>query len=287
MSFDCRRFEHVLEAYLDGTLPATEARAAQDHLRDCADCHELALIAGAPVDAAPDLTAQVLARTSGPPCERAKDSLCDYVDGQAADVDAELIRMHVASCADCAALSNLLVELTADLPMLAEIQPDERFMTDVLARTAGRRAATARWVEQLLQGWERLIRRPRFALEGAYVMTLLLLVVLGVPGALLAGAPSRVVETASREIASPVRRTVVELGVTVSGRAQETLDSTGARVTEEARATADDVTAYSTRMLESLKSGMGTFWSRVASGRSNDDENESPDDGDSQDGDER
>ncbi len=287
MSFDCRRFDKVLEAFLDGTLPAAEARAAQDHLRACADCHELALIAGAPIDAAPDLTAQVLARTSGQPCEGAKDNLCDYVDGRAADVDAELIRMHIASCADCAALGDVLVELTADLPLLAEIQLDERFTADVLARTAAGRERSARWIEQLVQGWDRLIRRPRFALEGAYVLTILLLVFLGVPGALLAGAPGRVAETATREIASPVRQTVVELGVTFSERTRETLDTTGERVAVEAQATADDVAAYSVRMFEDLKIGMGTFWSRLASRQANDDENDSPDNGDGQDGDER
>jgi hypothetical protein len=47
------------------------------------------------------------------------------------------------------------------------------------------------------------------------------------------------------------------------------------------------MTAYSTRMLEDLKTGMGTFWSRVASRDANDDENYSPVDGDGQDGDER
>ena len=287
MSFDCRRFEGALEAFLDGTLAGSEARAAREHLQACADCHELALIATVTVDATPDLAEQVLARTSGPACERAKQRLCEYVDGQVGEVDAELIRMHVAGCADCATLSNVLVELTAELPLLVEIQPDERFTADVLARTAPGRRKTARWIEQLVQGWDRLTRRPRFAFEGAYVLTVLLLVILGVPGALLAGAPSRVAETATRDIVSPVRQTVIELGVTVSDRARETLDTTGARVAEEARATVDDMAAYSTRMFEDLRIGMGTFWSRLASRQANDDENESPDDKDGQDGDGR
>ena len=287
MSFDCRRFEDVLEAFLDGTLADADARAARAHLRTCPDCHELALIAGAPVQSAPDLTTQVLARTSGPSCERAKENLCEFVDGGAGTVEAELIRMHISACADCALLSNVLVELTTDLPLLAEIRLDERFTADVLARTIPAPRKTATWIDRLVQGLDQLMRRPRFAFEGAYVLTVLLLVVLGVPGALLAGAPSRVAETAARDIASPVRHTVVELGVTVSDRAQRTLDSTGARVTEEARATADDVTTFSARMFEDLKTGMGTFWSRLASTDANDDESNSPDDGDGQDGDER
>jgi len=287
MSFDCRQFEDVLEAFLDGTLDDGDARTAQEHLRTCPDCHELALIAGAPVQAAPDLTTQVLARTSGPSCERAQEILCEFVDGGAETVEAELIRMHLSDCADCTALSNVLVELRTDLPLLAEIQPDERFTAEVLARTIPRPRRIATWIDRLVLGWDQLMRRPRFALEGAYVLTVLLLVVLGVPGALLAGAPGRVAETAARDIASPVRHTVVELGVTVSDRAQRTLDATGALVTEEARATADDMTSFSARMFEDLKTGMGTFWSRLASRDANDDENNSPDDGDARDGDEK
>jgi len=291
MSFDCRNFEEVLEAYLDGELTGRDTNVAREHLRTCADCHELAKIAGAPVEAAPDLTTQVLERTSGSSCDRARQNLCEYVDGRAETVDAELIRMHLSSCEDCAALSVVMAELVTDLPSLAEIDPGEQFTAEVLARTAPAipptRDRSVRWIEQLAQGWDRMIRRPRFALEGAYVMTVLLLVSLGVPGALLAEAPGKMVQTAKREIASPVQRTVVELGVTVSERAQQTVDTTGTKVAEEARATADGMADYSARVIEDLKTGVGTFWSRLASRQSNDDQNESPDNGDGQDGDGR
>jgi len=286
MSFDCRSFEDVMEAFLDGTLTGRNAREVREHLLTCADCHELAEIAGAPVEAMPDLTAQVLARTSGSSCDHARNGLCEYIDGLADAVDAELIRMHVAGCEACATLSNVLAELATDLPALAEMNPGERFTAEVLARTVPRGGQTPRWVEQLVQGWNRLIRRPRFALEGAYVMTLLMLVVLGVPGALLAGAPGRVAHAATHEIAEPVQKTVVELKATVSERAKQALDSTGAKVADEARTTADGLGAYSSRMFENLKTRMGTFWSRVASGLANDEENESSADDDDQDGDE-
>ena len=272
MSFDCRSFEELMEAFLDGTLTGRDARAAREHLLACADCHELAEIAGAPVEAMPDLTAQVLARTSGSSCDHARNGLSEYVDGRAGAVDAELIRMHMAGCEACATLSNVLAELATDLPALAEMDPGERFTAEVLARTVPRSSETPRWIGQLVQGWERLIRRPRFALEGAYVMTLLLLVVLGVPGALLAGAPGRVAQTATHEIAAPVQKTVVELKATVS---------------DEARATADGLAAYSSHLLEDLKTGMGTFWSRLASGLANDDKNEPSANDESQDGDGR
>jgi predicted anti-sigma-YlaC factor YlaD len=287
MSVDCRRFERIMEAFLDGTLTEPEARAAQEHLRRCADCRELAEIAGAPPEAAPDLTAAVLARTTGSSCGHAREGLCDYVDGRAGSVDAELIRMHVSNCEACATLSNVLTELAADLPALAEMHPDERFTADVLARTLPRGKKTPRWIEQLLQSWDRLLQRPRFALEGAYVMTLLMLVVLGVPGALLAGAPGRVARAATHEIAEPVQQTVVELKATVSERAQQTLESTGTRAADEARSAADGVAAYSSRVFGKFRTGMGTFWARIASGQANDEENESSANDDGQDGDER
>jgi predicted anti-sigma-YlaC factor YlaD len=287
MSFDCRRFEEVLEAFLDGTLTGQDALAAREHRRTCADCNELVEIAGAPMDAAPDLAAHVLAHTSGSPCDRASEGLCDLVDGRAAAVDVELIGMHVSNCEACSTLSNVLTELATDLPALAEMNPGERFTAEVLARTLPRGEDRPNWIEQLVQGWNRLIRRPRFALEGAYVMTLLMLVILGVPGALLAGAPGKMAQTAKREIAEPVQQTVVELKATVSERAQQTLDTTGARVADEARSTANGLTAYSSRVFEKLKTGMGTFWSRLASGQANDDNNESSANDDGQDGDGR
>lgn len=287
MSFDCRRFEQALEAFLEGKLTGQDALAAREHLRTCSDCKELVEIAGAPMEEAPDLTANVLARTSGSACDSASEGLCDLVDGRAAAVDAELIRMHLSNCEACSTLSSVLTELAADLPALAEMHPGERFTAEVLARTLPHGEEAPNWIEQLVQGWNRLIRRPRFALEGAYVMTLLMLVILGVPGALLAGAPGKVAQTAKREIAEPVQQTVVELKATISDRTQQTLDSTGARVADEARATADGMAAYSSRAFEKLKTGMGTFWSRLASGQANDDENESSTHDDSQDGDGR
>ena len=76
-------------------------------------------------------------------------------------MDAELIRMHMAGCEACATLSNVLAELATDLPALAEMDPGERFTAEVLARTVPRSSETPRWIGQLVQGWERLIRRPR------------------------------------------------------------------------------------------------------------------------------
>ena len=199
--------------------------------------------------------------------------------------------MHLSGCEPCATLSIVLAELATDLPALAEMNPGERFTAEVVARTvprrrASRRGETPRWVERLVQGWDRMIRRPRFALEGAYAMTLLLLVIVGVPGALVAGAPGRVAKAATHEIVAPVQKTVVELKTTVSARAHRTLDSTGAKVADEARATADGLATYSSHLLDDLKSGLGTFWSRLASGLTNDDDNPSSADDDGQDGDE-
>jgi hypothetical protein len=79
-----------------------------------------------------------------------------------------------------------------------------------------------------------------------------------------------VAQTATHEIAVPVQRSVVELKATVA---------------DEARATADGLAAYSSHLLEDLKTGMGTFWSRLASGLESDDKNEPSANDESQDGD--
>jgi anti-sigma factor RsiW len=287
MKDDCRRFEANLEAFLDGRLSPGETRAAREHILDCANCRELVEIAGGAGEAPPELAADVLERTSGSPCDHARQALCEYVDGQADAVATELMRMHLSGCEACSALANVLVELSADLPALAQLDPGESFTAGVLALTLPSPVERPGWIDRARQGWTRLVRRPRFALEGAYVMTLLLLVALGVPGALLAGAPTRLALTARHEIASPVQESVVGLRAEVSEHAQRALDATESKLSAEARATADGMTSYTTQTIDKLKISFGTFWTRLASRQTNDDENGSPSSGDDQDGDAR
>ena len=62
---------------------------------------------------------------------------------------------------------------------------------------------------------------------------------------------------------------------------------TRSRLAAEAQATADGMATYTTHTFGKIGSAFGTFWSRLASSQTNDDENASPGNGDDQDGDGR
>jgi hypothetical protein len=107
---------------------------------------------------------------------------------------------HHQSCGDCRAWFRTYVEGLADsdraasvgdmvvslawiakrLPELAEVDPGPFFTVRVLAATS-RRPARTRLAERWSRTWAALIARPRFAIEAAYVLTLVLVLVAGNP----------------------------------------------------------------------------------------------------------
>lgn len=145
-----------------------------------------------------DLLAGVLARTTGPVCGRAHELL--PAEGLP-ETDRRLLALHLEGCAECRALAAALAALAEDLPALAEMAPEPGFAEDVLARTS--RAAPAvpaleRWARRLAGGlsgnwaalaggWRRTsavwVRRPRFAWEAAFLLTLVLSPVFAAAGA--------------------------------------------------------------------------------------------------------
>ena len=116
---------------------------------------------------------RVLAATSGPACPAAQDHLVAFVDGDLDPTDAALVRSHVGRCPACREELARVRALCADLPRIAEAPTDEDFVAEVLRRTTGRAVPAP---ASLTETWRRLVHRPRFALELAYVATLLLCV---------------------------------------------------------------------------------------------------------------
>jgi len=137
-----------------------------------------------------------------------------------------LLEMHLESCAECARVAGALERLQRELPAMAEMQPDPGFVGDVLAATVGAAAAEGaagpagvvaaagvaapglhlvsrpsfdwrEWVQGLPLAarvstfFERLGQRPRLAFEGAFVGSLALMLVIGMPSAGVAELPSR------------------------------------------------------------------------------------------------
>ncbi len=197
----CRDLELRLERLLAGTLPAAEARRCAEHLAGCGLCRDLlelarlgdaaAAGAGAPV---PDLAPAVLAQSAiqgeygaARACRRAHELLAAGIDEPLAEIDRELLGGHLAACGDCQTLHGVLLELARDLPRLAEVQPDPRFVAEVLRRTLPFDVQIRRWWDAL---WPQLWHRPRFASEVAYVGVVALALVFATPGSPLAAVPS-------------------------------------------------------------------------------------------------
>ncbi len=109
--------------------------------------------------------------------------------------DRALLEAHLEHCPACAALARNLAVLRATLPSFASLDPGPSFTAQVLAATSRAQPAT---LADRLSAWLRpWLSRPRFALEAAYVCTLLLVLAVGNPAATLQAASNRTVTAAA------------------------------------------------------------------------------------------
>jgi predicted anti-sigma-YlaC factor YlaD len=195
---NCESFDARLDALLAGRCSPGEWDEAEAHLATCATCRRLFdAMAGRAGDLDDEghetLAAAVVAKTSGSgrACASARDRLCDFVDGGLDAFDRELIEGHLARCADCSALAHAVAEQTRLLSTLVTLAPRSGIVRDVLAATS-RKPIEPGVADRMLAWIGRAAERPRFSLEVAYVMTVLLLVVLGNPVAAFREATVRV-----------------------------------------------------------------------------------------------
>ncbi len=184
---DCREFEDRLDVLQAGLLSREEEAHAEEHIHVCARCRALLAAVRGECDsltpeAEEDLTTAILCQTTGTACFEAGNILCDSVDGVLGRDDQEILSLHLAHCRDCRSLADTLAELGRVLPEMATLEPDAQFTADVLRVLAAARRPQPR--PDLSEWWNRLIRRPRFAWEAAYVGALLLLLALGNPAVL-------------------------------------------------------------------------------------------------------
>jgi len=174
---------------------------------------------------------------------------------------------HLASCSACRELVDLAV-LAAEPGDSAE--PGPGFVEGVLARTVGaprldrrpdRRAvdppapspagpqpasARSRWTElRWTELWRSLVRRPRFAWEAAYVLTLVL-----APVALWSSAPERTGELVARASRAG-GAAVVTASQNLTEGAAERAGSLGAAASSELR-------TFGTHLASSLEKGRAT-----------------------------
>jgi anti-sigma factor RsiW len=252
---NCERFEALLDDYLDGRLSEVEQRAAAAHEAACARCAALgASLRGtlaalgpdlaAPAGGVPDLAAEILARTSGAACGRAQLLLPEFVDALLAPAEAELVRGHVEHCPRCAALQQALVWLQGELPRLANVDPPVDFTAAIVAATAGlasRRAAPTRAWNDWLQ---RLLARPRFAWEAAYVATVVLALIFGSSISPLRHVPSRalaIIQVDPVPAATGAASQLRDLHGSIGDAGSKVWDGTAGRVADAGRQASGEV----------------------------------------------
>jgi hypothetical protein len=146
----------------------------------------------------------VLARTSGPACDRACGQLPDLVDGLLTGLDRDLVQGHLEHCAGCRQVAVVLGWLTPALPAMAAIDPGPAFTAAVLARTSDRRQQAAALAEpggaaglmdRLGRWWETQILRPGFPAQVAYVATIVLVLLTVTPGSPIKDVPGKALST--------------------------------------------------------------------------------------------
>lgn len=104
----------TIQSYVDGELSRADAEGVRRHLRDCADCREIAerlkltsaLLASAlpatpPADLLQRIEAAVAGRGKGIGCEQAHEYIHAALDTELEANRAEFLDAHISECADC------------------------------------------------------------------------------------------------------------------------------------------------------------------------------------------
>lgn len=153
-----------------------------------------------------DFIRNVLDRTSGSPCLRAEDLLPGLVEHRLEDLGRQLVQAHLEHCPGCRAVALALGWLGDLLPGLATIDPGDAFTARVMARTSGalnpaekavRAGATigpAGLMDRVGRWWEKQILKPQFALQFAYVATVILVLLTALPVSPLRGTPEKALQ---------------------------------------------------------------------------------------------
>lgn len=169
----------IVERWTPGAAVPEEASA---HLENCRDCGSwfAAFADGLALSAADGdaLAATVIERTTGGACGRVRDLLAGRPDSPLADIDVDLVGLHLASCAPCSELSTALDAVQAGLASLETLDPGPGFADRVIARTS-RKASRPTLAERWRAAWGHVVSRPRLAWEVAYVATVCWLVFFG------------------------------------------------------------------------------------------------------------
>lgn len=194
---NCAELEALLEELAAGALDEGRQTACETHLLGCERCAGLAELATVPVAAGVDgeagLAADILRRTSGGACDSAEEMLATRGETPLPAAENSLLAVHLTHCDGCRALDRALAALERDLPTLCELSPGPAFVARVMAASLPLGTRLRRWGQR---AWPRWVRRPRFALEMAYALTALFVVLFNIPGTPLAAMPRQAIDLA-------------------------------------------------------------------------------------------
>jgi len=151
-----------------------------------------------------DFVGKVMGRTSGSPCQKACDQLPALVDGKLEGLDRQLVQAHLEHCSGCRTVAVVLGWVGGELPRMAEVDPGPAFLTGVLGRTTGVVDRPEVVGERLVPGgsllldklrrwWGQGLLRPNFAMEAAYVATVLVIMMATIPGSPLKGTGDKAI----------------------------------------------------------------------------------------------
>lgn len=211
---NCLEFVDRLGSLAAGTCPPGERDAAERHAARCPVCGDLLRdarmgpLASVPMaeeqagDEDGSLVGLVLERTAGSACGRAEELLCrlafEREDETVQPHERVLLDAHLEHCVACTRLAEALNLASHALPTLAAFDPGPAFTRAVLDAT--NRAAGRSRVASVTTWWRLWMARPRFALEVAYVATLLVVLLVGNPIAQLQAASARTVTVAAARL---------------------------------------------------------------------------------------
>ena len=229
----CDHLHEFIDDYLSGDLGATELAAIDEHIESCAECRDVVFVLrssrGQPV--ADDLVVRpVLAATTGRSCARVQDVLAG--DPDARPEERGWAGEHVHGCASCADVLLVLRELPVILPTFAEVDPGPDFTADLLLVTLPQPSLWSVFRTRVRDHFERWKRRPEFAQEFAFALTIALVLLTMVPGSPLRELPRQalsVVQMSDSAVASAQEGTV-QIAGTVGVQLRQGLRARGERL---------------------------------------------------------
>ncbi len=136
-----------------------------------------------------------------------------------------------------------------------------------MAATAHRQSAAARWAARVEAWFGTLIQRPRIAWEGAYVMSVVLVLLVSFPGSPLAAVPQKALELAQTD-PNKIEQPFVELEAGINTAASEAWFTTR-KVT---RTLVVKASVSSGDVYRKAKRDLGTLWDSIASDTENEQE---------------